>query len=81
MVKNAWLYWALRDIRRMIVSNELKEFKNELAILLRKHNVAIIAKTGKEPDDLLSEVGFQFGIHNKWVGRHHVTAYDLDGKQ
>ena len=61
---------------------ELTEFKNELAELLRKHGVAIIAKGGKDPDDLLAEVGFQFNyIHNKWIGRHHVTAYDLDGKQ
>ena len=61
---------------------ELTEFKNELAELLRKHGVAIIVKGGKEPDDLLAEVGFQFNyIHNKWIGRHHVTAYDLDGKQ
>ena len=62
--------------------SELKSFKNELASLLRKYDVAIIAKGGKEPDDLLAEVGFQFNhIHNKWLGRHHVAAYDLDGKQ
>ena len=62
--------------------DEFEKFKSELAILLRKHDVAIVAKGGKEPDDLLAEVGFQFyHIHNKWVGRHHVTAYDLDGKQ
>tara|TARA_R110000822_G_scaffold307119_1_gene433858 strand:+ start:705 stop:896 length:192 start_codon:yes stop_codon:yes gene_type:complete len=62
--------------------NELNAFKVELANLLRKYDVAIIAKGGKEPDDLLAEVGFQFNhIHNKWIGRHHVTAYDLDGKQ
>lgn len=62
--------------------NELIEFKVELANLLRKHDVAIIAKGGRDPDDLIAEVGFQFKhIHNKWIGRHHVTAYDLDGKQ
>ena len=60
--------------------DKLKSFQDELAALLRKYDVAIIAKAGKEPEDLLAEVGFQFNyIHNKWVGRHHVTAYDLDG--
>ena len=61
--------------------SELKNFTDELAVLLRKHNVAIIAKGGKEPSELSAEIGFQFGIHNKWVGRHHLTSYDLDNKQ
>lgn len=59
---------------------ELNKFQKELAALLRKYDVAIIAKGGKDQDDLLAEVGFQFNhIRNTWVGRHHVTAYDLDG--
>ena len=62
--------------------DKLSVFQKELAALLRKHNAAIIAKGGKEPDDLIAEVGFQFNhMHNKWVGRHHVTAYDLDNNQ
>ncbi len=32
MVKNAWLYWALRDIRRMIVSNELNRMELKMMI-------------------------------------------------
>ena len=54
-------------------------FKKELAELLDKHGAAIIAKSGRGiQHDCSVEIGFQFGIHNKWVGRHHVTGYDLD---
>jgi len=54
------------------------EFKKELGELMIKYNVAIIAKSNKHSDDLSIEIGFQFGIHNKWVGRHHFTAYDIN---
>ena len=62
--------------------DKLSAFEIELAALLRKYNAALISKSGKEPDDLTSELGVQFShIHNKWFGRHHLTAYDLDNKQ
>ena len=52
----------------------MEEFKKELAAVLRKHDVAIIAKGTN------AEVGFQVRkIANKWTGQLHVTAYDLDG--
>jgi len=56
---------------------ELEEFKKELGELLDKHQAAIIAKSNKNNDDLSVEIGFQFGIHNKWLGRHHITKHDL----
>lgn len=57
-----------------------EEFNKELAELLRKYNAAIIVKSNRNPDDTSVEIGFQFGIHNKWHGRNRVTAYDMDGK-
>ena len=58
----------------------MRAFEKELAELLRKHGVALIAKSLRDENDLAVELGFQKGlIKNKWTGRHHVTAYDLDG--
>lgn len=55
----------------------LDEFNKELAELLRKHGSAIIAKSNNNEEDLSVEIGVQFGIHNKWYGRHHITPNDL----
>jgi len=55
----------------------MEEFYSELSKLLEKHNVAIIAKSNKDDDDFSVEIGFQFGMNNKWVGRHHVTGCDM----
>jgi hypothetical protein len=57
---------------------QLESFKKELGQLLKKHNVSIIAKSNNNDNDMSVEIGFQFGIHNKWFGRHHLTAYDID---
>ncbi len=56
---------------------DLELFDKELAELLKKHNAAIIAKSNKDSQDSSVEIGFQFGIHNKWYGRHHITAFDI----
>lgn len=58
-----------------------EDFNKELADLLRKYNAAIVAKSNKDKDDASVEIGFQFGIHNKWHGRHHITAFDMDGEK
>lgn len=58
----------------------MKKFEIELAELLRRHGVALIAKSLRDENDLGIEIGFQKNlVINKWTGRHHVTAYDLDG--
>lgn len=56
---------------------DLDSFNKELAELLHKHSAAIIAKSNKNDDDMSVEIGFQFGIHNKWYGRHHITSHDI----
>jgi hypothetical protein len=60
---------------------DLDLFNSDLAELLNKHKVAIIAKSNKDDEDSSVEIGFQFGIHNKWYGRHHITAHDLNKEQ
>lgn len=57
---------------------ELDKFKKELAELLDKHSVAIIAKSVNHINDLSVEIGFQFGIRNEWTGRHHLTKHDIN---
>lgn len=67
---------------KILGKTKCEEFTTELAVLLRKHHVAIIAKSGRGVEfDMSVDIGFQFGACNKWVNRHHVTGYDLDGKQ
>ena len=57
----------------------MKEFKKELADLLKKYDAAIVTKSNKNEDDNSVEIGFIFGFdHNEWTGRHHLTEYDLD---
>ncbi|CAM0033047.1 hypothetical protein VPHK121_0089 [Vibrio phage K121] len=56
---------------------DLDLFNSDLAELLDRHKVAIIAKSNKDHEDSTIEIGFQFGIHNKWYGRHHITANDV----
>lgn len=58
----------------------MKEFKKELAELLEKHNVALICQSNKDKKDMSVEIGFQAmsdGFKNEWIGRHHITNYDL----
>lgn len=57
--------------------SELTEFKEELAALLKKHNVAIVGKSLID-NDLSINIGFQFNYtRNYWSDRHHLTDYDL----
>jgi hypothetical protein len=56
-------------------------FKKELADLLRKHHVYIVARGGKNDKSLDREVGFQKDGKNEWQGRSHLGGYDIDGKQ
>ena len=54
------------------------EFKKELAELLKKHNVALVCRSKDNARDLSVEVGFQDNYCDvDWIGRHHVTDYDL----
>ena len=60
----------------------MEEFKKELAELLRKHEMYIVAKSNLNNKDYSVEIGFQTGFENtNWVGRHHLGAYDIDGIQ
>ena len=64
----------------------MEDFKLELAALLRKHKVAIVCHSNKNNNDFSVEIGFQnmnmkYDFKTEWVGRHHVTSYDLDSKQ
>lgn len=55
-------------------------FEQELAILLNKYKIAIIARDLKDENSLSVEVGFQKDrINNTWTGRHHVGGCDLEG--
>ena len=56
----------------------MEDFKAELAELLKKHKVYIIAKSNKRNDDFSVEIGFQSGVVNSWSGRHHLGGYDLE---
>lgn len=56
----------------------MEGFKNELAQLLKKHNVYIIAKSNKDKDDMSLEIGFQKHTTNSWTGRHHLGGMDLE---
>jgi len=58
----------------------MKEFKNELADLLEKHQVAIVCHSNKNKDDFSTEIGFQDmknGFKNEYTGRHHLGGFDL----
>ena len=60
----------------------IDHFKEELADLLHKHNVAIIAERGESDNPLAVQIGFMRGMYEKeWTNRHHITSYDLDGDQ
>ena len=59
----------------------MDEFKLELAILLEKHNVAIICKSFINKDDHSVAIGFQDmtnGFKNEWSGRLHLCGFDLE---
>ena len=61
----------------------MDEFKKELALLLEKHNVAIICHSNKNKDDHSVEIGFQDmanGFKNEYTGRHHLGGFDLTQK-
>jgi len=58
----------------------MEDFKAELAVLLRKHDVYIVAKSNANESDFSIEIGFQtLGGKSDWTNRHHLGAYDLDG--
>lgn len=57
-------------------------FEQELATLLKKYKVAIIARDLKDDNSLSVEIGFQKEwINNTWTGRHHVGHYDLNEEE
>ncbi|HBF48194.1 MAG TPA: hypothetical protein DDW91_17810 [Shewanella frigidimarina] len=64
----------------MIESIDMKLFNDELSALLKKHGAAIIAKSNvSDANDFKVEIGFQVGFdNNHWIGRHHVTGFDLN---
>lgn len=58
----------------------MEEFREELAELLRKHGIYIVAKSNTNENDFSIEIGFQnLGGDSEWSGRHHLGAYDIDG--
>lgn len=64
------------------MNTKQEDFKNELAKLLDKYNTAIVARSNKAGKDLSVEIGFQRTMLNiDWTNRHHLSPYDLDGKQ
>ena len=63
----------------------MADFKEELAVLLKKHDVALMCRI-KGVDNLRTyrEVGFQYmsdGCRNEWTGRDHLTSYEILCKQ
>ena len=60
----------------------MNEFKAELAVLLRKHGVYIVAKSNSHKNDMSVEIGFMdTDLNTNWTDRHHLGAYDIDGRQ
>lgn len=55
----------------------MDEFKSDLAKLLAKHEVSLVCRSALNYDDYSVEIGFQHGVHNEWIGRHHITPHDL----
>lgn len=63
----------------MNLKNIQEEFERDLADLLDRHSVAIIAVS---QDDTFAEVKFQYKLMHTWgTSRCHVMGYDLDGVQ
>lgn len=67
----------LTDLENRMSIN--KEFEKELSELLNRYGMAIICESQKNEDDTSVQIGFQdCNFRNTWVGRHHVTGYDLN---
>ena len=57
----------------------MKDLTEELSILLSKYKVALICRSANDNDSSV-EIGIQdCKANNLWLGRHHLTGYDLLG--
>ena len=85
--KTGLIVWLGNDELKMAVNKVegLKQktnhdlFQYELSQLLNKYGYAIICESQKNENDTTVQIGFQDSkMINTWVGRHHVTGYDLE---
>ena len=76
--------WRLEPIETpaQAEEREREEFKSELANLLAKHKVAIIARHVEKNNIKTAHIGFEYsGQDQIMTSRCHLTGYEIDGVQ
>jgi len=56
----------------------MSDLKQDLSFALLNNGAALICRSKNNEDDFSVEIGIQnHKGENEWLGRHHVTSYDL----